>query len=110
MKKILIILFYFITYINFCFSYTENHSMEEMSRVRYAYKDISGYVYFEGFNFKGYEAESEGIEPMLARTLELLQTYYGNNGTIGKNQPFVFVGHSQGGLRVLALSTYLKEV
>ena len=49
------------------------------SRVYYEYKDISGYVYFEGFNFEGYEAESEGIEPMLARTLELLQTYYGNN-------------------------------
>ncbi len=75
------------------------------SRVYYKYKDISGYVYFEGFNFEGYEAESDGIEKMLEVTLKLLQAKYEEN-----NQPFVFVGHSQGGLRVLAMSTYLKEV
>lgn len=92
----------------FCFAVTPK-DMEPMTRVHYKNEDISGYVYFEGFNFEGYEAESKGIEPMLEKTLELLRFYYGKNGSIGKNQPFVFVGHSQGGLRALAMSTYLKQ-
>lgn len=92
----------------FCFA-VALEDMEPTSRVRYKYSNISGYVYFEGFNFEGYEAESKGIEPMLEKTLELLRFYYGSNGSIGKNKPFVFVGHSQGGLRALAMSTYLKQ-
>ncbi|AEE17421.1 alpha/beta hydrolase [Treponema brennaborense] len=65
---------------------------------------VVGYVYFKGFDFTGYEAESVGIEPMLQTTLELLQFRYK-----ASKQPFVFVGHSQGGLRSLAMSTYLKR-
>lgn len=72
-------------------------------------QSIPEYVYFEGFDFEGYSAESDGIEPMLSKTLDLLDYYYGSNGVIGKNQPFVFVGHSQGGLRALAMSTYLRQ-
>ena len=67
-------------------------------------QSIPGYVYFKGFDFEGYTAESDGIEPMLKVTLELLKEKYGNT-----NQPFVFVGHSQGGLRALAMSTYLRQ-
>lgn len=94
----------------FGFSEEFNSSnMEKVSRVIYEYQDNPGYVYFEGFDFNGYKAESDGIEPMLSKTLELLEYYYGNNGIVGKNQPFVFVGHSQGGLRALAMSTYLKQ-
>ena len=62
------------------------------SRVYYKFEGIPGYVFFEGFDFKGYQGDSGGIEAMLARTLELLQQYYKSSG-----QPFVFVGHSQGG-------------
>lgn len=51
--------------------------MEETSRVRYSCHDIPGYVYFEGFDFEGYSAESAGIEPMLSKTLDLLNYYYG---------------------------------
>ena len=40
-------------------------------------QSIPGYVYFEGFDFKGYTAESDGIEPMLSKTLVLLDYYYG---------------------------------
>ena len=47
---------------------------------------------------------------MLDRTYEILKTEYGNKrGSDGKPQPFVFVGHSQGGLRALAMSTYLRK-
>lgn len=67
-------------------------------------QSIPGYVYFEGFDFEGYSSESAGIEPMLEVTLKLLEAKYGNT-----NQPFVFVGHSQGGLRALAMSTYLRQ-
>lgn len=49
-------------------------------------QSIPGYVYFEGFDFNGYTAESDGIEPMLEVTLELLKEKYENT-----NQPFVFV-------------------
>lgn len=65
---------------------------------------IRGVVYFEGFDFEGYTAESDGIEPMLKETLNLLRENYAADKT-----PFVFLGHSQGGLRSLAMSTYLKE-
>lgn len=104
MKKIIILGICFAFLLNYCFSYSKNHDMEEVSRVRYAYKDIPGYVYFEGFDFEGYSSESAGIEPMLEVTLKLLEDKYGNT-----NQPFVFVGHSQGGLRALAMSTYLRQ-
>lgn len=107
--KILIIIF-FIMHVMFGFSEElDSSDMEETSRVRYSCHDIPGYVYFEGFDFEGYTAESDGIEPMLSETLDLLDYYYGNNGVIGKKQPFVFVGHSQGGLRALAMSTYLRQ-
>ena len=67
-------------------------------------------MYFEGFDFPNYEAESKGIEPMLEETYILLKEFYA-----AENQPdkkpvsFVFLGHSQGGLRVLAMSTYLRN-
>lgn len=76
----------------------------EFARITLDEEGVPGYVFFEGFDFKGYRSESQGIEPMLARTLVLLQQYYKSSG-----QPFVFVGHSQGGLRALAMSTYLKR-
>jgi len=65
---------------------------------------ITGVVYFEGFDFGGYSSETKGLEPMLEETYKLLKEYYGTNKT-----PFVFLGHSQGGLRSLAMSTYLKN-
>ena len=67
--------------------------VEKISRVRYECEGVLGYVFFEGFDFKGYRGDSGGIEAMLARTLMLLQQYYKSSG-----QPFVFVGHSQGGV------------
>ena len=63
--------------LNYCFPYSKYHDMEETSRVRYSCHDIPGYVYFEGFDFEGYSAESAGIEPMLSKTLDLLNYYYG---------------------------------
>ena len=67
-------------------------------------ENIPGVVFFEGFDFPGYTAESDGIEAMLEETYLLLQEYYAENKT-----PFVFLGHSQGGLRSLAMSTYLRN-
>lgn len=73
-------------------------------------KPVRGVVYFEGFDFKGYGAESKGLEPMLDETYVLLKEYYAaENQPDGKPVPFVFLGHSQGGLRALAMSTYLKD-
>ena len=70
--KILIIIF-FIMHVMFGFSEElDSSDMEETSRVRYSCHDIPGYVYFEG-----YSAESAGIEPMLSKTLDLLDYYYG---------------------------------
>ena len=71
---------------------------------------IKGVVYFEGFDFNHYEAESKGIEPMLEETYVLLKEFYAaENQPDKKPVPFVFLGHSQGGLRSLAMSTYLKK-
>ena len=63
-----------------------------MARITLDEEGVPGYVFFKGFDFKGYRGDSGGIEAMLARTLELLQHYYKSSG-----QPLVFVGHSQGG-------------
>lgn len=76
MKKNIILGICFTFVLNYCFPYSKYHDMEETSRVRYSYHDIPGYVYFEGFDFKGFSAESDGIEPMLSKTLDLLD-YYG---------------------------------
>lgn len=108
MKKIIICIFFTCGVV--CNIFSNNKLLwDDLSRIYYKMDNSNGYVYFEGFDFKGYQSECIGIEPMLARTLELLQKYYGKNGEVEPNHPFVFVGHSQGGLRVLAMSTYLKE-
>ncbi|BDC92486.1 hypothetical protein SAMN04487977_102117 [Treponema bryantii] len=71
---------------------------------------IKGVVYFEGFDFSHYDAESKGIEPMLEETYVLLKEFYAaENQSDKKPVPFVFLGHSQGGLRSVAMSTYLKN-
>lgn len=73
-------------------------------------KRIKGVVYFEGFDFEHYDAESKGIEPMLAETYVLLKEFYAaENQPDKKPVPFVFLGHSQGGLRAVSMSTYLKN-
>lgn len=65
---------------------------------------IPGYVWFQGFDFLGYNHETDPeIEKFLEWTLKELQREYDDG------HPFVFVGHSQGGLRVLAMSSYLRE-
>ena len=108
-RKFLTIVFCVVC-IYFCFSEeSENYLMDGYTRVKYKCEYIPGYIFFEGFDFNGYKAESDGIEPMLEKTLELLQKYYGKNGEVAANHPFVFVGHSQGGLRALTMSTYLKK-
>lgn len=75
----------------------ENKEIDYGARIR-------GVVYFEGFDFTNYAAETKGIEPMLEETYILLKEFYAADKT-----PFVFLGHSQGGLRALAMSTYLKN-
>ena len=77
MKKNIILGICFTFVLNYCFPYSKYHDMEETSRVRYSCHYIPGYVYFEGFDFEGYSAESDGIEPMLSKTLDLLDYYYG---------------------------------
>lgn len=74
------------------------------ARISIDYYGIAGCVYFNGFDFKGYKPEKDGIEPLLEETLNKLKDNYKDS-----KQPFVFVGHSQGGLRALAMSTYLKQ-
>lgn len=107
-KKILYIMFILFTSILYAGKIQDDFARITLNQ-EINEQSIPGYVYFEGFDFEGYSAESDGIEPMLSETLVLLDYYYGNNGVIGKNQPFVFVGHSQGGLRALAMSTYLRQ-
>lgn len=86
----------------------ETNNLLEVARISLDEKineqNTPGYVYFKGFDFENYKSESDGIEKMLESTLILLQDKYKS-----KKQPFVFVGHSQGGLRALAMSTYLKQ-
>ena len=89
-KLIIALLFIFLT--SFMYSNVSPNDLELETRVYYKFDNLDGYVFFEGFDFKGYQGDSGGIEAMLARTLELLQQYYKSSG-----QPFVFVGHSQGG-------------
>ena len=84
----------FFCMITIVFALTEEQVTEytKFARITLDEEGIPGYVFFEGFDFEGYRGDSGGIEAMLARTLELLQQYYKSSG-----QPFVFVGHSQGG-------------
>ena len=89
-KLIIALLFIFLT--SFMYSNVSPNDLELETRVYYKFDNLDGYVFFEGFDFKGYQGDSGGIEAMLARTLELLQQYYKSSG-----QPFVFVGHSQRG-------------
>jgi len=52
------------------FIYADNSSYwEDFSRVYYKKDKTPGYIFFEGFDFNGYKAESDGIEPMLEKTL-----------------------------------------
>lgn len=95
-KRVLIIVFGLLV--------TCVYGQGEETKITYNKDGIKGYVYFEGFDFKGYKPETDGIESMLKSTLTELQSNYK-----ASKQPFVFVGHSQGGLRALAMSSYLKE-
>lgn len=88
-----------------------NDTLPELINNEKIYGDpIRGVVYFEGFDFGGYSAETLGLEPLLEETYVLLKEFYA-----AENQPdkkpvdFVFLGHSQGGLRSLAMTTYLKN-
>ena len=92
MKRIIVFLLVLLNCFCPLFSDKKSEQWDTESRVYYKFEGIPGYVFFEGFDFKGYQGDSGGIEAMLARTLELLQQYYKSSG-----QPFVFVGHSQGG-------------
>ena len=105
MKKIIISSFMLIICLFFCnkLNCEESTSLEETARIKIK-NNVDGYVYFQGFDFDGYSSETGGIQEMLDATLTLLQNEYGASG-----HPFVFVGHSQGGLRALAMSTYLKR-
>lgn len=112
-KLSLIVLFILIGAFMFSVSSDEDFNKEFSAELKIARvklnqdindQPVPGYVFFNGFDFENYSSESEGIEKMLEVTLELLQAKYKES-----KQPFVFVGHSQGGLRSLAMSTYLKR-
>lgn len=106
MKKVFILGLMWISFFPlFCntLSDDEVNTLKKTSRVD-PKKVVDGYVCFEGFDFPNYAPETGGIQAMLDATLTLLQNEYGASG-----HPFVFVGHSQGGLRALAMSTYLKR-
>lgn len=84
MKKIL----FWVMMVGLCFNNVVaadlNGLKDSFSRVYFKYQDTPGYIFFEGFDFNGYKAESDGIEPMLEKTLELLQKYYGKNGEVAQ--------------------------
>lgn len=106
MKKIKLLLILSMFFCSFVFSYTNDD-------LKYAKISLNneGYVFFEGFDFKNYNKEYPQLEDMLNRTYKIIKEQYGGKTvpSTGKPVPFVFVGHSQGGLRALAMSTYLKQ-
>ncbi|MCQ2585418.1 MAG: hypothetical protein MJ185_07500 [Treponema sp.] len=62
------------------------------------------YRVFTGFNFKEYEPSRYGIEKIVEGEYKKIKSVDGSD-----KSKYVAVGHSQGGLRVLAYSTYLKK-
>ena len=75
-KKILYIMFILFTSILYAGKIQDDFARITLNQ-EINEQSIPGYVYFEGFDFKGYTAESDGIEPMLSKTLVLLDYYYG---------------------------------
>ena len=51
---------------------------------------IKGVVYFEGFDFVHYDAESKGIEPMLEETYVLLKEFLQQRISLIKNRFLLF--------------------
>ena len=109
MKKQIMITTFFMLFYTYLFSYTSN----DLKFAKIKLID-NGYVFFEGFDFDNYDKSYPELESMLERTYKIIKDKYGNkkiNNNKGEliPEPFVFVGHSQGGLRALAMSSYLKE-
>lgn len=78
---------------------------EPIERVYYNFSQTEGFVYFEGFDFNNYNHLTyPSLQEMLDITYNKLVEHYKSS-----NKPFVFVGHSQGGLRAIAMTTYLKQ-
>lgn len=68
----------------------------------------NSYVFFDGFDFEKYSAETEGCEPMLEAAYSDICKEMKDPIT-DKYVDFVLVGHSQGGLRALAFAKYAKD-
>lgn len=70
-------------------------------------RETDGYWFFSGFDFLGYKPESKGLDPRIDAEIETIRNSYISNRE--GFSPYSIVGHSQGGLRVLAYATRLKE-
>lgn len=66
-----------------------------------------------GFDFGGYKPETGGLKPIIKGEADALSAEFSNKTRIvGKEEEpnfYALVGHSQGGLRALAISTELKN-
>lgn len=64
---------------------------------------IDGCIFFNGFDFANYKKTDPSLEEFQTRTYKILKEKYANSSEL------FFVGYSLGGLRALAMSTYLKQ-
>jgi pimeloyl-ACP methyl ester carboxylesterase len=99
MKKYLWVIIIFADFLVYCYGidsrtmyYSKSHPDKDGNY---------GYIFFDGFDFLHYQPETTGCEPMLVAAYTAAKEIMGT-------EPFVLVGHSQGGMRALAFATYVK--
>lgn len=103
MRKIVVIVSVIMIFASMFLSATTENLGEKVSDRR----ATDGYWFFNGFDFMGYQPESKGLEPIVNAEVERIHNEYLSSGE--GFSPYTIVGHSQGGLRVLAYATKLKE-
>jgi hypothetical protein len=72
--------------------------------------DGYGGYWLNGFPFKDYKPETEGLQPRIKAEAEYIKAEEAKRTPASEGQlnTYVITGHSQGGLRALALGGYLK--
>ena len=113
-KKNLVVICMVIFLIHFSYAVDENYyrKIEETARVHcempghhtleHADGIETNYIFFEGFDFYNYIPSKDGCQKMNEDAYIAAKHFMGD-------EPFVLIGYSQGGMRALAFSTYVKE-
>jgi hypothetical protein len=68
----------------------------------------NGYYWLKGFPFKDYKPETEGLQPRIKDEASVIKKSEAERDKNGTTNNYVLAGHSQGGLRALAIGGYLK--